>query len=132
MLSIASRVAIHHVFMHALLYRVSKEDVEKLKEKCYEKDGIVDSIETYDFKLSSRIGRLDVRIKFNNAKPKIVVVKKFEYKVAIFDILCLNRYAHAWLWYTDRHNYYAYYEFSWNMQTARHASEFEHIRICFN
>ena len=74
-------------------HRVSKQDVAKLKDRCYEKGGIIDSIETYDFKLSSKIGKLDVRVKFKNAKPKIIMVKKFEYKVAIFDVLCLGRYA---------------------------------------
>ena len=63
----------------------------KLKENCNKRGGLVDKIETYDFKLSSAIGKLDVRVKFDHGKPKIVTVKKFEYKVAIFDILCLNR-----------------------------------------
>ena len=35
--------------------------------------------------------KMDIRMKFSEGKPKIVTIKKFEYKVAIFDILCLNR-----------------------------------------
>ena len=49
-------------------------------------------LETYDFKLTSKAEKLDIRLKFSEGKPKIVTVKKFEYKVAIFDVLCFNRY----------------------------------------
>lgn len=74
-------------------YRISEEDVEKLNQNCCKRDGdIIDKFETYDFKLTSKIGKLDVRLKFIEGKPRIVTVKKFEHKVAIFDVLCLHRY----------------------------------------
>lgn len=51
-------------------------------------------IETYDFKMGTLTeGKLDIRVKFNEGSPEAVRVKKSEYKVAIFDILCLHRYA---------------------------------------
>ena len=68
----------------------------KLKENCYERGGLVDRIEIYDFELSSVIGKLDIRVKFNQGKPKVVSVKKFVHKVAIFDVLCLNWYVYSY------------------------------------
>ena len=34
---------------------------------------------------------MDVRLKNNSGKPEVVVVKKKEQKVVVFDILCLHR-----------------------------------------
>ena len=60
---------------------------------CSMKGGLIDETESYDFKLKSTHGKLDVRVKFNvNGMPEVLSIKKAEYKVAIFDILCLNRY----------------------------------------
>ena len=53
---------------------------------------LIDEIETYDFKLRTKTGKLDIRVKFAAKKPEVVAVKKAEYKVAIFDVLCLSRY----------------------------------------
>lgn len=60
---------------------------------CSMKGGLIDETESYDFKLKTAHGKLDVRVKFNvNGMPEVLSIKKAEYKVAIFDILCLNRY----------------------------------------
>ena len=54
---------------------------------------VIDEIETYDFKLKTAQGKFDVRVKFTDCgMAEVLAVKKMEYKVAIFDILCLNRY----------------------------------------
>lgn len=76
-----------------LYFRISEEDAAKLREYCYRKGGSIDSLETYDFKLTSpKFGKLDIRLKFSEGKPEVITVKKYEYKVAIFDIACFNRY----------------------------------------
>ena len=63
------------------------------RESCLKRGGGVDVLETYDFKMTSKTtGKLDIRLKFIKGKPIIATVRKFEYKVPIFDILCLNRY----------------------------------------
>lgn len=55
--------------------------------------GVLTEIETYDFKIGTQTeGKLDIRVKFNKGVPEAIRVKKAEYKVAIFDILCLHRY----------------------------------------
>ena len=73
--------------------RISNEGAEALKGVCRGRGGILTEIETYDFKIgTSKEGKLDIRVKFNDGVPEAVRVKKSEYKVAIFDILCLHRY----------------------------------------
>ena len=72
--------------------RISKEDVAKLRESCHKSGGAIDTLETYNFKLTSKTRKLDIRLKFSEGEPKVVTVRKFEHKVAVFDILCLSKY----------------------------------------
>lgn len=72
--------------------RIGNGSPAAVSEICSKQGGLIDEIETYDFKLKTHIGKLDVRVKFTESgEPKVVAIKKAEYKVAIFDILCLNR-----------------------------------------
>ena len=48
-------------------------------------------LETFDIKCTSKGVKIDLRLKNNSGRPEIVVVKKKEQKVVIFDILCLHR-----------------------------------------
>ena len=75
------------------LYRIGKGSPAAVTEICSKQGGLLDEIETYDFKLKTHMGKLDIRVKFTDSgKPEVLAIKKAEYKVAIFDILCLNRY----------------------------------------
>ena len=74
------------------IHRIGKGGLAAVSEICSKQGGLVDEIEAYDFKLKTHIGKLDVRVKFTDSgEPQVVAIKKAEYKVAIFDILCLNR-----------------------------------------
>ena len=78
---------------------ISNEGAEALERVCRGKGGLLTEIETYDFKIgTSKEGKLDIRVKFNEGVPEAVRVKKSEYKVAIFDILCLHRYEQSLLY----------------------------------
>ena len=48
-------------------------------------------LETFDIKFTSRKVKMDLRLKNNSGRLEIVVVKKNEQKVVIFDLLCLHR-----------------------------------------
>lgn len=74
------------------MYRIGKGSPAAISVDCLKRGGLIDEIETYDFKLKTQHGKLDIRVRFTDTgKPEVVAVKKAEYKVAIFDILCLNR-----------------------------------------
>ena len=78
--------------MSLLFYRIGKESQEALSTSLLKNGDLIDEMETYDFKLRTDNGKLDIRVKFNHAgKPEVVAVKKAEYKLAIFDVLCLKR-----------------------------------------
>ena len=56
------------------------------------------SLETYDIKFATeppdggRCGeRLDVRVKFEDGRPTVLMVKKNEVKTLVFDLICLHR-----------------------------------------
>lgn len=49
------------------------------------------TMETFDFKCTSKGRSMDVRLKNNSGRPEVVVVKKNEQKVVVCDILCLHR-----------------------------------------
>jgi len=49
------------------------------------------TMETFDFKCTSKGQHMDVRLKNNSGRPEVVVVKKNEQKVVVCDILCLHR-----------------------------------------
>lgn len=62
------------------------------------RDDCCSYLETYDIKFTTvppdgdRCGeRLDVRVKFEDGQPKILMVKKNEAKTLIFDLICLHR-----------------------------------------
>ena len=48
-------------------------------------------LETFDIMCTSRGVKMDLRLKNNSGRPEVVVVKKEEQKVVVFDILCLHR-----------------------------------------
>ena len=75
------------------MYRIGKKSKDALSKSLSTSGGPLDEIETYDFKLRTGNGKVDIRVKFDDEnKPQVLAVKKAEYKLAIFDILCLNRY----------------------------------------
>lgn len=77
------------------IHRIGKGSPAAVIEICSKQGGLIDEIETYDFKLKTHIGKLDVRVQFTDTgEPQVVAIKKTEYKRAIFDVLCLNRYVH--------------------------------------
>ena len=56
-------------------------------------------LETYDIKFTTvlpdggRCGeRLDVRVKFEDGQPNVLLLKKNEVETQIFDLICLHRY----------------------------------------
>ena len=56
--------------------------------------GIAEStavLETFDIKFTSRKVKMDLRLKNNSGRLEVVVVKKNEQKVVVFDLLCLHR-----------------------------------------
>ena len=82
------------ISLHCHYYsRIGRESREALSTSLLTNGDLIDEMETYDFKLRTDNGKLDIRVKFNDeGKPEVVAVKKAEYKLAIFDVLCLNRY----------------------------------------
>ena len=51
------------------------------------------TLETFDLKLSAGGEKLDVRLKVcSGGKLEVVVIRTGEWKLLIFDILCLHRY----------------------------------------
>ena len=48
-------------------------------------------LETFDIKFTSRKVKMDLRLKNNSGRLEVVVVKKNEQKVVVFDLLCLHR-----------------------------------------
>ena len=51
----------------------------------------VSLLETFDIMCTSRGVKMDLRLKNNSGRLEVVVVKKEEQKVVIFDLLCLHR-----------------------------------------
>ena len=54
-------------------------------------DESVSLLETFDIKCTSRGVKMDLRLKNNSGRLEVVVVKKKEQKLVVFDILCLHR-----------------------------------------
>ena len=55
-------------------------------------------LETFDIKFTAiqsddgRYGeKVDVRVKFEHGKPKVLLARKNEVKTVIFDVICLHR-----------------------------------------
>ena len=48
-------------------------------------------LETFDIKFTSRKVKMDLRLKNNSGRLEVVVVKRNEQKVVVFDLLCLHR-----------------------------------------
>ena len=47
-------------------------------------------LETFDLKFVSRGAKLDLRLRNNGGRLEVVVVKKNDRKVVVFDVLCLH------------------------------------------
>ena len=74
------------------LFRIAGKGPAALKRSCIREIGFSD--ETYNFNLQTKRrneGKLNIRVQFKDGKPKVILVKKSEYKVAMFDIICLHR-----------------------------------------
>ena len=72
------------------LYRVVEQTRSTLERDLLTETG--STTITYDMKMGVKgKGKLDVRLQFTDAEPKIVQVKKNESKVLILDVMCLNR-----------------------------------------
>ena len=71
--------------------RIAGKYPEALKKSCIREIGFSD--ETYNFNLQTKkdSAKINIRVKFKDGRPKAILVKKSEYKVVMFDIICLNR-----------------------------------------
>ena len=77
------------------IYSVKKVGADAVKRQL--EDERVSVLETFDVKFTNpRAGRkrtqVDVRIKFEQDRPKILHVKRNEAKIVVFDVLSLHRY----------------------------------------
>jgi len=68
-----------------------KEDASSLHTLLQDSDEPTNVLETFDLKFSSKGARIDLRLRINGGRLEVVVVKKNERKVAVFDVLCLHR-----------------------------------------
>ena len=73
-----------------LYYSVKSENASSLRGVLQDSESTT-VLETFDIKCTSRGVKMDIRLKNNSGSPEVVVVKKKEQKVVIFDILCLHR-----------------------------------------
>jgi len=70
---------------------VRKEDASSLRTLLQDSDEPTNVLETFDLKFSSKGARIDLRLRIKGGRLEVVVVKKNERKVAVFDVLCLHR-----------------------------------------
>jgi len=70
---------------------VRKEDASSLRTLLQDSDEPTNVLETFDLKFSSKGARIDLRLRINSGRLEVVVVKKNERKVTVFDVLCLHR-----------------------------------------
>ena len=79
------------ITMRCGTYRIAGKYPAALKRSCIREIGFSD--ETYNFNLQTKKdnGKINIRVQFKDGKPKVVLVKRSEYKVVIFDIICVNR-----------------------------------------
>ena len=58
-------------------------------------DGESSVVRTFDMKFTvpgqSKRNAIDIRIKFDNKEPTVMLAKRNEIKVVLFDVLCLHR-----------------------------------------
>ena len=76
---------------------VKKESVGGIKQPLNEEFECMGILETFDIKFTDpRAGKermaIDVRIKFEDGRPNILLAKKNEAKIVVFDILSLHRF----------------------------------------
>ena len=86
------------------LCSVKRENVCEVKREL--KDNRVSALETFDVKFTKpREGgkrlQLDMKIAFEAGKPKILLTKKNDSRIVVFDVLCLHRY-----YFMNVHNNY--------------------------
>lgn len=77
-----------------LFCSVKKEKVGEIKQQS--ESECMGNLETFDVKFTDpRAGKerksIDVRIKFKDGQPNILLVKKNEAKIVVFDVLNLHR-----------------------------------------
>ena len=75
------------------MYSVKQENAGAVKHELYEDR--ISLLETFDIKFTIPSSRersaIDVRIKFEDGRPKLLFAKKNEDKIVVFNVLCLHR-----------------------------------------
>ena len=76
------------------IFSIKQESAASVKQQLREER--VSVLETFDIKFTDpKTGKkrmaVDVRIKFEHDQPKILLAKKNEAKIVVFDVLCLHR-----------------------------------------
>ena len=75
------------------MYSVKQENAGAVKHELYE--GRISLLETFDIKFTIPNSRersaIDVRVKFEGGRPKLLFAKKNEAKIVVFNVLCLHR-----------------------------------------
>ena len=79
------------------LYSVREESGTVVRRKLNEK--LISVLETFDIKLtimgSSERKAVDLRIKFEDGSPIVLLAKRNEAKLIVLDVLCLHRYSYT-------------------------------------
>ena len=77
-------------------YSVREESGTVVRQKLNEK--LISVLETFDIKLTimgNSERRVDLRIKFEDRSPIVLLVKRNEAKLIVLDVLCLHRYSYT-------------------------------------
>lgn len=88
--SVHNYTSLTHDLWLLIFYRVKSENASSLRSVLKDDTRSTTVMETYDLKFVSNEEKVDLRLRNNSGRLEVVMAKKNERKVVVFDMLCLH------------------------------------------